>query len=80
MESELQIGKGRKSLDDIKQICQFWNEKHCDPPLNNIEFERQWKQAIKFVSKSIKDNNHYNGNGHNNNNKADSKQEKKSNK
>jgi Bifunctional DNA primase/polymerase, N-terminal len=66
MESELQINKGRKSLEDIKQIVQFWNQKHCDPPLDDIEFGKQWKQAIKFVSKSISDNNHFNGNGHSN--------------
>jgi hypothetical protein len=72
MESELQINKGRKSLEDIKQIVHFWNQKHCNPPLDDIEFEKQWKQAIKFVSKSsINDNNNntnqFNGNGHNSN-------------
>ena len=51
MESELQRNRGIKPLDDIKQISHFWNQKHCIPPLDDIEFEKQWKQAIKFVSK-----------------------------
>ena len=57
MSSELQRNREMKPLEDIKQIVQFWNQKHCKPPLNHIEFEKQWKQAIKFVSKSITDNN-----------------------
>jgi hypothetical protein len=57
-------------------MAYYWNQNHCHPPLDNTEFEKQWKQALKFVSKSINDNNHYNGNGHNNN-KTDSKQERR---
>jgi hypothetical protein len=68
MESELQRNRGIKPLEDIKQISQFWNRKHCIPPLNDIEFERQWKDAIKFVSKSINDIPYYHNNNNNNNN------------
>ena len=51
MESELQRNRGIKPLEDIKEISQFWNQKHCKPPLDNREFEKQWKQAMKFVEK-----------------------------
>jgi len=67
MESELQRNRGIKPLEDIKQISQFWNRKHCIPPLNDIEFERQWKDAIKFVSKSINDIPYYHNNNNNRN-------------
>jgi hypothetical protein len=63
MESELQLNKGRKSLEDIKQIVQMWHQSHCKPPLDDREFEKLWKQAIKFISKNINNNNE-NGNGH----------------
>ena len=75
MESLLQNNK-KMPLHTIKQMAYYWNQNHCQPPLDITEFEKQWKQALKFVSKSINDNNHYNGNGHNNN-KIDSKQERK---
>ncbi len=52
MESELQRNRGIKPLEDIKQIVQFWNQKHCSPPLDDKEFERQWKDALKFLEKS----------------------------
>jgi hypothetical protein len=52
MESELQRNRGIKPLEDIKQIVQFWNQKHCSPPLDDKEFERQWDDAIKFLEKS----------------------------
>jgi hypothetical protein len=53
MESELQKNRGIKPLDMIKQIAQIWNQSHCSPPLNDIEFEKQWKDALEFVEKSI---------------------------
>jgi P4 family phage/plasmid primase-like protien len=37
-------------IEDIKTIAQLWNQNHCKPPLDEIEFERQWKDAIKYVS------------------------------
>ena len=71
MESLLQNNR-KMPLDMIKQMAQMWNQEHCIPPLDDREFERQWKDAIRFVGKSINDdNNHYNGNGH----KADNNKE-----
>ena len=43
MSSELQRNREMKPLEDIKQIVQFWNQKHCKPPLDDIEFKKQWK-------------------------------------
>jgi hypothetical protein len=57
MESELQRNRGIKPLDMIKQIAQIWNQSHCSPPLNDIEFEKQWKDALNFVEKSINNDN-----------------------
>jgi Bifunctional DNA primase/polymerase, N-terminal len=36
--------------DEIKQLSQRWNQKHCKPPLNDTEFEKQWKDASRFIS------------------------------
>ena len=55
MESELQRNRGIKPLEDIKEICQFWNQKHCDPPLDAREFEKLWKQALEWANKKIKE-------------------------
>ena len=52
MESLLQ--KNRKiPLDMIKQMAHYWNQNHCEPPLDIKEFEKQWKCALKFISNSI---------------------------
>ena len=64
MESELQRNRGIKPLEDIKQIVQFWNQKHCNPPLDDKEFEKQWKQAMEFIA----DNNNSDNNKTKNNN------------
>ncbi|MDR4491935.1 MAG: bifunctional DNA primase/polymerase [Candidatus Nitrosocosmicus sp.] len=37
--------------DEIKQIAESWNQKHCKPPLDNREFERQWHDAKTYISK-----------------------------
>ena len=67
MESELQRNRGIKPLEDIKQIAQLWNQKHCRPPLDGREFEKEWKQALEFIAKSINSaikstGTYYNGN------------------
>jgi hypothetical protein len=31
------------SLDNIKPLARTWNEAHCSPPLEDKEFENQWK-------------------------------------
>lgn len=53
MESLLKRNQGILDLEQIKQLAQIWNQKHCEPPLDNKEFERQWECATKFISKKI---------------------------
>ena len=50
MESLLQNNR-KMSLEDIKQMAQIWNQNHCEPPLDNKEFEKQWKCALKFIKR-----------------------------
>lgn len=37
----------------IKEPSQTWNQEHCDPPLELPEFERQWKDAKRFIEKNV---------------------------
>ena len=64
----------------IKQMAQLWNQSHCEPPLDNKEFEKQWKCALKFVNKNINFNNntYYDDNGNGNGfAKSEKKQQQK---
>ena len=79
MESLIQRNKNILSLEQIKKIAYDWNQKHCVPPLDDKEFDRQWKDAFKFtirntdkvvVNKFDKDN--HNNNDHNDIQDADS--------
>jgi hypothetical protein len=36
-------------LDKIKGLAREWNNEHCVPPLDNREFEKQWKCALHFI-------------------------------
>ena len=51
MESILQRNKRILPLEKIKKLALEWNQEHCTPPLDNIEVEKQWKSALKFVEK-----------------------------
>ena len=44
-------------LDEIREIAKRWNDKHCNPPLDNREFEKQWKSATKFIADNNDDDN-----------------------
>ena len=62
MESLLQNNR-KIPLDTIKQTAQIWNHDHGEPPLDDIEFEKQWKCALNFIGKNIlNDNNNHNTN------------------
>jgi P4 family phage/plasmid primase-like protien len=50
MESLLKRNAGILSLDKIGQLASEWNTNHCNPPLNEKEFRRQWKCATKFIA------------------------------
>lgn len=42
-----------KSLETIRQETYNWMVEHCDPPLDQVKFERQFKDGIKFVEKTL---------------------------
>ena len=43
------------SKEKIKVLAYEWNQEHCDPPLDNKEFEKQWICAIDFINKNAFD-------------------------
>jgi hypothetical protein len=43
------------SEDEIKKMTWEWNEKHCIPPLDEREFERQWRDAKKFITRKLQE-------------------------
>jgi len=51
MESLIQRNKSILEPEQIKNLSYDWNQKHCQPPLNEKEFEAQWKDALNFVGK-----------------------------
>jgi hypothetical protein len=53
MDSLIRRLYGIMSLEEIRQYASDWNQKHCQPPLDNTEFEKQWKQATKFILTQI---------------------------
>jgi hypothetical protein len=52
MESLIQRNRGILSEDETKSLAHSWNQKHCNPPLNDKEFERQWLCAKRFIGKN----------------------------
>lgn len=55
MDSLIARNIGILSLEEIKEIARKWNQNHCIPPLDNIEFETQWKQAVDIYPKAIRE-------------------------
>lgn len=51
MESLIVRNSGILSLEEIKTLAQGWNQKHCSPPLDDREFEKQWTCATDFIAK-----------------------------
>jgi hypothetical protein len=51
IESLIQRNKKTMNIAKIKQLAFNWNQKHCRPPLNEKEFEKQWRDAKKFLEK-----------------------------
>lgn len=75
MDSLLARNRGILSFDKIKKMAYDWNQEHCIPPLDNKEFEKEWKQSFNFVAKGINSTNNKNtefgkgnGNSHNDSN------------
>jgi putative DNA primase/helicase len=64
MESLISRNKNILSLDKIKGLARQLNtEQLCDPPLNDREFEKQWKCAIVFIAKNNGNGNSQTANG-----------------
>lgn len=53
-ESLIKRLKGLCEEKEIKELASNWNTEHCNPPLDDEEFEKQWKDAKKFL---VKENN-----------------------
>ena len=49
MLSLLRRNNGILTQDQIKQLAGDWNRQHCIPALDEKEFDKQWKDAIKFI-------------------------------
>jgi hypothetical protein len=49
MESLIQRLRSTHSLEEIKEICATWNQKHCSPSLDEKEFLKLWDQAVTFI-------------------------------
>jgi hypothetical protein len=59
MESLIQRNQSIMPLGQIKKIAYDLNQQHCQPPLDDREFEKQWTSAINFLQKAeTKANNH----------------------
>jgi len=51
MESLLRRNQNILTPDQIKPLAIDWNQKHCIPPLETKEIERQWQDAIRFIQR-----------------------------
>ncbi|MGH9926327.1 MAG: hypothetical protein ACRD5B_13215, partial [Nitrososphaeraceae archaeon] len=61
MDSLLRRNSGIISLQQIEQLARQWNGKHCEPPLEDKDFGRQWKYAQKYVAEKMQRDNAGNG-------------------
>jgi hypothetical protein len=52
IESLIYRNKNILSEEKIKELSFDWNQKHCDSPLDNKEFEKQWNSAKNFLAKN----------------------------
>ena len=57
MDSLIFRNKEILSKEKIKELAYEWNQEHCNPPLDNKEFEKQWTCAIDFINKNRVDKN-----------------------
>ncbi|MGI8832369.1 MAG: bifunctional DNA primase/polymerase, partial [Nitrososphaeraceae archaeon] len=56
MDSLIQRNKDVLTEDQIKSLSENWNQEHCIPALEESEFEKQWKYAVKFIDKKNNEN------------------------
>lgn len=55
MDSLLRRNAHILSLEQIRSLAYNWNKEHCVPPLNDAEFEHQWKSATEFIDIQIRE-------------------------
>ena len=65
------------SSDVIRNLAMEWNGEHCLPPLDELEFNEQWKCALRFVAKHAKQSNNNDNNVDINNSNQEEKKNKK---
>jgi putative DNA primase/helicase len=53
MESLITRNKSIMSELEIIQLAKQWNDKHCSPPLDDREFQKQWHDASVFLKKNV---------------------------
>jgi hypothetical protein len=41
--------------EEIREYAYNWNQKHCVPPLDDKEFDKQWKDGAKWILPKIKE-------------------------
>jgi hypothetical protein len=51
MESLIKRNQTILGLEKIRNFANLWNQEHCKPPLNDIEFEKQWNCATDFLER-----------------------------
>jgi hypothetical protein len=64
MESLISRNKNILPLDKIKELARHVHEQLCNPPLDDRDFEKQWKCALEYIaSNNINGNSSSDGNG-----------------
>lgn len=53
IESLISRNKSILSEDEIMQMARQWNNIHCKPPLEEREFQKQWKDATHFLKTNV---------------------------
>ena len=54
MESLLRRNYDILAEDKVKSLAAEWNKQHCVPPLENGEFNKQWRDAVNFIKNKTK--------------------------
>jgi hypothetical protein len=51
MESLIVRNRTILSIYKIQELAREWNNIHCEPPLDDKEFHRQWNDAKRFIDR-----------------------------
>jgi hypothetical protein len=54
MESLIVRNRSILSIYKIQELAREWNNTHCEPPLDDHEFDRQWNDAKRFIDRKNK--------------------------